>query len=93
MLDPRRETVVIRNRTGEFENKTRDVARIESAPEGRFSITFNKGGTYTYGRERVRVLHRLADNLNKALAEYPRPTSSASRLAGTSMKPSNSPRL
>ncbi|MBQ0923475.1 AAA domain-containing protein [Saccharopolyspora endophytica] len=48
---------MIRNKAGEFEDKTGEIARYQQQADS-ISITFNKGSTYPYGRDRVRVLRK-----------------------------------
>lgn len=66
MIDPRREAVLIRNGTDEFDDRTSSVSRYEiRKASDRIAITFNSGKTYR--QERV-----VSDLLHKAGALYAR---------------------
>jgi hypothetical protein len=59
VIDPRGETVLIRNReTGVFEDETRNIARYELQPAGqRIGIVFtNRNKVFPYGPDRVQIL-------------------------------------
>lgn len=59
MIDPRSETVLIRNReNGAFEDETRNIARYELQPAGqRIGIVFtNRNKVFPYGPDRVQIL-------------------------------------
>lgn len=57
MIDPRREAVLIRNqKTGAFEDRTREIRRYQHRADGKVDIEFTSSRTYPYGRSRVRAL-------------------------------------
>ncbi len=59
MIDPRREAVLITNQgTGQFGDRTRDVARYQTQTVGgKIDIVFNDSSRmFPYGSERVRIL-------------------------------------
>ena len=59
MIDPRREAVLIADRgTGQFGDRTRDVARYQAPTvDGKIDIVFNGDPrVFSYGSERVRIL-------------------------------------
>lgn len=57
MIDPRREAVLILDRTAnEFKDRTPDISGYESLPDGKVDIVFDGGRHYPYRQERVRIL-------------------------------------